>query len=76
VFGVRVRRHVDVDAPALGAAILAGAGTGVYSDTTQGVEFCVHPDEELDPDGDLVDIYSKKFARYRRLYPAIQELLG
>lgn len=75
VFGLKVYRHVEVDAPALGAAMLAGMGTGSYKDAAEAVAFCVRPDEKIDPDGTRADIYGKKFARYRKLYPALRDIL-
>ena len=76
VFGLSVMRHADVDAPAQGAAMLAGAGVDVYEDLHEAVAACVKPREEIRPDGERAEVYNHKFARYRKLYPALRQVLG
>ena len=76
VLGVPVNCHVGVDAAALGAAMLAGMGTGLYTDATAAVEFCVNVEERLLPNGPRTDVYETKFAHYRRLYPALRDILS
>lgn len=75
IFGLPVRRHLDTDAATLGAAMLAGIGVGIYENAATAVEFCVNPEEEVLPSGDRSDIYAGTFSRYRRLYPALCELM-
>ena len=75
VFGLPVDRHAGVDAATLGAAMLAGMGTGVYENATAAVEFCVHADEKIQPNGEMSDVYAKDFARYRQLYPALRNVM-
>ena len=75
VLGLPVRRHPGIDAAALGAAMLAGIGTGVYENTVGAVEFCVNPEDVLHPNGDRTDFYAKKFEGYRRLYPALRDIV-
>ena len=76
VFGLPVMRHVDVDAPAQGAAMVAGTGADVYEDLHEAVAACVKPREEIRPDGERAEVYNHKFARYRKLYPALRQVLG
>lgn len=75
VFGLPVERHMGVDTASLGAAMLAGIGTGVYENATTAVEFCVHPEEKIWPSGERSDLYAKRFGHYRRLYPALREVM-
>jgi xylulokinase len=76
VLGHPVQRQVGVNAAALGAAMLAGIGAGVYEDTADAVESCVRPDDEVWPSGERVGIYARKFAAYRRLYPALRAVMS
>ena len=73
VIGLAVRPHAGVDAAALGAAMLAGIGTGVYENVGAAVEFCVNPEDTIHPNGDRSDLYARTFERYKRLYPALRE---
>ena len=75
VLGVPVPRHVGVSAAVLGAAMLAGVGTGVYDDMSAAVAFCVNAEDTLHPTGERTDLYARKFLRYRRLYPALREII-
>ena len=75
VFGLPVERHAGVDAASLGAAMLAGIGIGVYDSVSSAVEFCVHPEEKLWPNGQASDVYAKHFAYYRSLYPALRNVM-
>ncbi len=60
------------EGPALGAAMLAGIGTGMFADFGDAVARCVPATEsEVTPDADAVAIYDGLFARYRKLYPAL-----
>ena len=76
VLGVPVNCHAGVDAATLGAAMLAGMGTGTYANATVAVEFCVNARDRLLPSGPRTDVYETKFARYRRLYPALREIVS
>jgi xylulokinase len=74
VMGLPVRCHVGVSPAVLGAAMLAGVGTGVYEDVRTAVEFCIADEEGVWPHGEHSDLYDARFARYRRLYPALREI--
>ncbi len=60
------------DGPALGAAMLAGVGTGMFADFGDAVARCVPAAEtEVTPAADAVAAYGGLLARYRKLYPAL-----
>lgn len=76
VLGLAVKRYVDLEPASLGAAMLAGLGAGVYDGFVSAVEFCVNAEDTVYPAGPRVDHYEKQFERYRRLYPALREIVG
>jgi xylulokinase len=62
------------EASALGAAILAGSGSGVYASIEQAVSMLVKIDRRFEPDGRAEAAYSESFARYGLLYPFCQSV--
>jgi xylulokinase len=60
----------------LGAAILAGIATGVYTSPQQGVDACVVRDRIFEPNSARHSIYTEQYGRYRQLYPALKNLLA
>ena len=61
------------EGPALGAAILAGVGTGVFSSVEQACEKIVIPDNIHEPDDANVAAYKPYYDLYKTLYPALRE---
>lgn len=59
------------EGPAFGAAILAGVGIGVWPDVATACRATVKLKDVTSPSGAN---YSKAFARYRALYPALKQL--
>lgn len=63
------------EAGTLGAAILAGIGTGVYGSVEEAVEAVVKVDRVFEPDPSRHERYRELFEKYRKLYPALKEIL-
>jgi xylulokinase len=63
------------EAGVLGAAILAGAGCGVFPSLEAGVDTMVHLGRTFDPDPKTQGLYNERFAKYRRLWPLMAEYL-
>ena len=59
----------------LGAAILAGVGTGVYDDFEEAVSITVHPTRHHDPDPANKEVYDKNYDIYRELYENLKDLM-
>jgi xylulokinase len=53
--------------PALGGAVLAGVGCGVYDSIDQGVEHFRKPVETLNPDPEEIFVYDELFKQYQQL---------
>jgi xylulokinase len=59
------------EAGALGAAILAGVGSGVFPSIASGVEAMVHIEQRFDPDQRRMALYSERYQTYCQLYPTM-----
>lgn len=75
VFGLPFVRPAVTEAGLLGAALLAGLGTGVYPNPHEAVLRCVHPDRIFEPDEARHAQYREKHALYRQLYDVNRDLL-
>jgi len=62
------------EAACLGAAMLAGVSSGVYSSLDDAVRCTVATQREFQPRPELVERYAERFATYRKLYPALRPL--
>jgi len=63
------------EAGALGAAILAGVATAVYRSIQEAVGAVAKVDRVFEPDSARHARYREQFEKYRRLYPALKEIL-
>jgi xylulokinase len=68
-------RPTVTEAGVLGAAILAGAGSGVFPSIEAGVESMVKLDREFHPNPQMQLLYDRRFENYRRLWPAMKDIL-
>jgi xylulokinase len=66
MFGLPVAAAQEREAAALGAAMLAGLGTGLYASPEVAVEACVRLDEPLIPRPAAQQVYDAAFARWAR----------
>lgn len=73
VYGCPVKTIASAEGPALGAAILAGAGAGVYSSVAQGCAEAVRPGARQVPNGAAGAAYEPFYQLYKTLYPALRE---
>ena len=58
------------EATALGAAILAGVGAGIYSDIEDGVRRCVRMDKTFTPNSENEAVYDSLYSVWRKVYAA------
>jgi xylulokinase len=63
------------EAGALGAAILAGTGTGIYSSLEEGTAAAVRTRDGFEPDLDKVSIYEDRYQNYLRLWSLLEDFL-
>ena len=72
ITGIEIRIPEVDDAAALGAALLAGAGTGEYSDLRKAAEETVRIGRVYMPNADSRKAYLEAYKRYRRVYNYIE----
>ena len=60
---------------ALGAALLAGVGTGVYSGFEQAVSKTIRIEKEYRPDPEMTKRYTELFGLYLQLYEANKDVM-
>ncbi len=63
------------EAGVLGAAIVAGVGSGVFPSLAAGVEIMVQPERIFEPNPDKQRLYDARFALYQRLGPLMRGYL-
>lgn len=69
--GLPLRRAATPEIAALGAAMLAGVGTGVLPSISEAARRLVHFDRSFAPNLALRGYYADKFGHYRELYQAL-----
>ena len=70
VLGLPVKVPVVKEATALGAAILAGYGVGIYDSIEHGAERCVKWDKAFQPNMENHKIYEELYPVWRKVYDA------
>lgn len=76
LYGCPVKTIASEQGPALGVAILAGVGAGVYDTVAQGCAAAVRTGEKSTPDSGRSAAYEPYYNLYRSLYPALREQFG
>jgi xylulokinase len=72
MFAKTVTTTNSSEGPALGVAILAGAGTGVYSSVAEGCDIAVTPKSKQKADKEASEIYKKHYVIYKDLYKSLK----
>ncbi|MCI6797357.1 MAG: xylulokinase [Succinatimonas sp.] len=73
VMQVNVKTMVSKEGPALGAAVLAGVASGVFSSVEDGCDRCVRcAKQQSVPDIKEVVRYNRIYSLYQSLYPALR----
>ena len=74
IFNKEISMTQSIEQAAMGTAILAGVGVGIYKDVEEGCKKAVKlKEEKIKPIPENVDIYHKQFEIYKSLY---QDLKG
>lgn len=74
VLGLEVRVPVIKEATALGAAILAGLGIGIYPNIAKAANELVHIDKIYKPNAENHALYEKLYETWRKVYATQLEL--
>ena len=75
ILGQPFVRPAVTEAGALGAAIIAGVGAGIFPSFQAGVEAMVRLERRFEPDAGQQRLYDAWFERYRSLWPLMREYL-
>ncbi len=73
MYGCPVQTIRAQEGPALGAAILAGVGAGVFTDVVSACEHLIEPDAVCRPDAAAHAYYEKGHKLYQKLYANLKE---
>ena len=73
VYGCPVKTIASAEGPALGVAILAGVGAGVYASVSEGCAAAVRTGENQQPVPENSAAYEPFYQLYRELYPALRD---
>ena len=74
VFGCPVATTVNTEGPALGVAILAGVGAGLYPSVQEACSAMIHVNPAQNPIEENIPQYAKVYEVFKKLYPANQEI--
>ncbi|MEA4929811.1 MAG: xylulokinase [Candidatus Limiplasma sp.] len=72
VFGCTVCTTQSKEGPALGVAILAGVGAGLYPSVREACDSMIHLGGEQPPIPENQPVYAACYAQFRQLYPDLQ----
>jgi len=75
IFGQPFTRPVITEAGALGAAIIAGVGSGLFESYAQGVAAMVTLERTFEPDLHKHARYQARYKKYQRLWPLMADYL-
>lgn len=74
ITGIPVVTPKITEAAGFGAALLAGAGVGVYPSAAEAANRFLELDREYQPDPARQAAYDRQYALYRQVYPAVAPL--
>jgi xylulokinase len=73
VFGTCINRISSDEGPALGAAILAGVGAGIYNNVPEACNEVIKVKDSLQPDEANIKLYNDFYRVYTDLYKSLKE---
>jgi len=74
VFNCPVATTVNTEGPALGVAILAGVGAGLYPSVQEACRAMIHVNAPQNPIEENVPQYAKVYEVFQKIYPANKEV--
>jgi xylulokinase len=75
IFGQPFTRPAITEAGALGAAIIAGVGSGVFGSYAEGVAAMIKLERDFEPDLPMHERYQTRYQQYQGLWPLMAEYL-
>ena len=74
VLGVELNLPTTEQGPGYGTAILAMVGAGGFENVKQAADKFFAIKERVMPEKELSSLYTQRYEKYRRIYPAVKEL--
>jgi xylulokinase len=74
IYGMPVELVAADEGAAYGAALLAGVGVGVWPSVDAACAASVHVAKRVEPIGKNVDLMSRGYEEYKKLYPALRPI--
>ena len=72
ILNLKVDKIESEEGPALGAAMLAAVGCGVYGSVEEIAEKMVKVVDTIEPDPAIAAKYDEKYAQFKQIYPALK----
>lgn len=72
LYGCPVKTVKSKEGPALGVALLAGVGTGIYKSVPEACEAVIEYGQAQKPDNKTAKLYENYYSLYKRIYPALK----
>lgn len=76
IFGLPFTRTEENEAGALGAAIIAGVGSGRFADFREGAEALVRLSDTVEPSPEKHAAYARNYSRFKEIQPRFGEFLA
>lgn len=73
ITNVPILRLNQADICAVGAAMIAACGLGIYKDYTEAAKAMVHTEQVYEPNPENVAFYAEKFARFDKMWSCMQQ---
>jgi len=74
IFGYSLTTVKASEGGALGVAILAGVGAGIYDSVEDACSKIIKGNSKVSPNADLKEVYSKVYDVYNSAYPKIKDI--
>lgn len=74
ILNIKVDVIESEEGPALGGAMLAAVGCGVYASVEEAAEKIVRVVDTIEPEEELVKKYEDRYQKFTKLYPAVKPL--
>lgn len=73
ITNVPIQKLNQADICAVGAAMIAACGLGIYKDYTEAAEAMVHTEKVYSPISEETEFYEEKFARFDKMWSLMQQ---
>jgi len=76
IFNIEVDTLTVEEGPAMGGAMLAAVGCGVFDSVVDAAAKIVRIKETTKPDSELVEKYEKKYQNFKAIYPQLKDVFA